>query len=128
MDLFWKITGGILIASVLGLTLRKDLSVLLALAVCAMGLTAALEYISPVLDLLRRMETLAAFQGDTMGILIKTMGIGFVTEIAAMICLDSGNGSLAKLIKSLGFITIAWLAIPLFEAVITLLERILGEL
>lgn len=128
MDLFWKAAAGVLIAAVLGLALGKDISLLLALAVCAMGSVIALTYLEPVLDLIRRLEALAGIQSEMLGILLKAAGISLICELAVQICSDSGSAAFGKTLRFLGSSVILWLSVPLFQAVLNVLQQILGEL
>ena len=84
MSLFWKAAAAVLLAVVLGLSLgkQKDIGVLLTMAVCCMVAMIAISYLEPVLDFLRELETLGDLQGDMLGILLKAVGIGLVSEIA----------------------------------------------
>lgn len=126
MQLFWKAAAAALIASVLGLSLGKDMSLLLSLTVCAMGIAAALEFMEPVLDLLRQMEAAADIPGDILKILFKAVGIGLTAEIAGMICKDAGSGAIANMLRIFACIVILWLSIPLLQSILTLLQQILG--
>ncbi len=131
MTLFWKAAAGILIAVILGLILsrqEKDISVMLSMAVCAMGACIVLTYLEPVVDLLRQLEQLGNLGGELLAVLLKAMGIALVTEIAGTICTDGGNAALGKTMQLLGTATILWLSIPLYEAFLTLVQEILGEL
>lgn len=127
MEFFWKGTAGILVAAVLSLSLSKDMRTLLCLAVCTMAAGIALEYLEPVLDLMRRLESMANLQSGMLEILLKILGIVLVSELAAMVCADSGNSSLGKVIRTLANAVILWLSIPMFHAVINVLQQILGE-
>ena len=127
MELFWKASAGILIAAVLTLTLRQDMSLLLSLAVCTMGAMILLEYLEPVLDLLRRLEAMADLQSGMMGILLKAMGLALVSEVSSMICADTGSGSLAKVIRMLTNGAILWLSVPILQAVLEVLQKIVEE-
>ncbi len=130
MELYWKAAAGALIAAVLGLTLgkwSKDMSVLLSAAVCCMIAGIVIAYLEPVLDFLRRLEALGDLQGDMLGILLKALGIALTTELAGMVCTDAGNGSLAKTLQMLGGAVILWLSLPMFNALLDLIQRILGE-
>lgn len=127
MDLYWKIVAGALVAAVLGLSLGRDSSVLLSMAVCAMGAAAALYFLEPVLELLREVDAAAASQGDTLSILFRAAGLALVGELAAMICTDAGNASLGRLLKMASCAGVLWVAIPLFRMVLDLLRSILGE-
>ena len=131
MEMFWKAAAAVLIAVVLGLALgkqEKDISVLLTMAVCCMGATIAISYLEPVLDFLRELEALGDLQGDMLGILLKAVGIGLVAEIAGMVCTDAGNGSLGKTLQMLGSAAILYLSLPIFSALLKLIQDILGEL
>ena len=87
MSLFWKAAAAVLLAVVLGLSLgkQKDIGVLLTMAVCCMVAMIAISYLEPVLDFLRELETLGDLQGDMLGILLKAVGIGLVSEIAGLV-------------------------------------------
>ena len=128
MELFWKAAAGILIAAVLGLAVGKDISLLLSLAVCSMGAIIALEYLEPALDLMRRLEGLAGVHGEMLGILLKDAGIALVCELAVQICTDIGSTAFGKTLRFLGSSVILWLSLPLFQAVLNVLQQILGEL
>lgn len=131
MDLFWKASAAVLLTAVLTLALKKqekDIALLLTIAVCAMAAAAAVSYLEPVLDFLGRLEELGDLQGDMLGILLKAVGIGMIAEIAGLICADSGNGSLGKMLQMLGSCVILWLSLPIFSALMDMIQHILGEL
>ena len=131
MEIFWKAAAAVLIAVVLGLALgkqEKDISVLLTMAVCCMAAVITISYLEPVLDFLRELEAMGDLQGDMLGILLKAVGIGLVAEIAGMVCTDAGNGSLGKTLQMLGSAAILYLSIPIFNALLKLIQDILGEL
>ena len=88
----------------------------------------AFSYLEPVLDFLRELEAIGDLQADMLGILLKAVGIGIVAEIAGMICCDAGNASLGKTVQLLGSAVILYLSIPVFSALLELIQTILGEL
>lgn len=131
MDTFWKAAAAVLLAVVLVPAVaktEKDISVLLTMAVCCLVAAAALSYLEPVLDLLWELKALGDLSGEMLGILMKAVGIGLVAEIAGMICADAGNGSLGKTLQILASAAILYLSIPLFQAFLTLVQEILGQL
>ena len=129
MALYLKCAGAALIGVVLVLTLgRTEMGLVLSAAVCAMLALAAVEYLEPVMDLLRRLDELGRLDGAMIAILLKCVGIGLITEIAGMICADSGNASLAKALQLLGTAVTLWLAVPLFDGLLTLIQEILEGL
>ena len=130
MELFFKTCGGVLIGVVLLLVSAnygKDISLCLSLCVCVLVLVAACSFLSPVMDFLREMETIAGLDSSMMKIMLKSAGIGLIGEVAGMVCTDSGHSSLGKAVQLLGTGTILWLSLPLFSAVLDLLREILGQ-
>lgn len=131
MALFWKAVAGVLVAIVLVLALGKqgrDMGLLLTMAVCCMVCVLALTFLEPVLEFLRELETLGDLQGDMLGILLKAVGIGIVTEVAGMICADSGNSSMGKTLQLLGSTVILCISLPILRAMLELIQKILGEI
>ena len=56
---------------------------------------------------------------------MKTTLIGIVTEIAALLCSDSGNAALAQALRLLSSCVMLYLSIPVFQALLDLIQRIL---
>ena len=130
MTIFLQACGGVLIAVILILTLGshgKEMGSLLGLFVCCMVILLALRYLQPVLDLIRQLQGIGDLDYSMIGILLKVVGIGLISEIAALICADAGNAALGKTLQLLSASVILWLSIPLFEELTALLQRILGE-
>lgn len=130
MGLFWKAAAGILVAVVLCMTLGKqqgDLALVLTMAACCMTAIAALSFLEPVLSFLYRLEALGDLQSGVLGILLKILGVGLVSELAAMICQDGGNSALGRGMQLLGSAVILHLSLPVFELLLELMQRILGE-
>ena len=126
MALYLKCAGAALVGVVLVLALgRKELGLVLSAALCTMIALAALEYLDPVLELLGTLEEMGQLDGELITVLLKCVGIGLITEIAGVVCADSGNGSLAKALELLGTAAVLWLSVPLFNGLLTLIQEIL---
>jgi len=131
MDAFLQCCGAVLRAVILILTLGgkgKDIASVLALFVCTLTLLAALRYLEPVVDFLDTLAQIGNLDRSLISVMLKAVGIGIVSEIASLICGDSGNGSLGKALQILGTAVILWLSIPLFTMVLELIQTMLGEL
>ena len=129
MEIYFKITAGILITMVLCLLLPKqktDISVLLCLAVCCMALVCVVVYLEPILSLLTRLIALGNLPEELIQILFKVVGIGTISQIASVICIDAGNQSLAKVLQLITTTVVLWLCIPLLEQMLSLVENVLG--
>lgn len=131
MELFFKTCGSVLLAVVLILSVgssNKDISMVLGITVCCIVSVVALEYLRPVIDMIKQLEELGGLDHSIIRILLKVTGIGLIGEIASMVCSDSGCASLGKTVKILCSAVILWLSLPLYAMLVELLQRILGGL
>ena len=131
ISIFWKSLAGVFVALILWLCLdrhNKDISLLLTFAVCAMIITAALSFLQPITTFLQKIQKLGNIDYNLYAVIIKIVGIGILSEIASLVCKDAGNASLGKALQLVSAVTVLWLSIPIFEEMLSLLEKILGKL
>ena len=129
MDIFIKAVAGVLIATVVTLILSKqgkDYSILLVICVCCMVTAVALGYLEEIVEFLQLLQEKGNLNGYFIAILLKAVGIGILSEITCMICTDSGNAAMGKVVQFLSSAVILWLCIPLFTQLIELVESVLG--
>ena len=87
MELFIKISAGVLIATVLSLILNrqgKEFTILLTVSACSLILVAGLAFVEPVLTFLEQLAAMGSLNSDAIKILIKITGISLITEIVGM--------------------------------------------
>ena len=96
----------------------------IAVTVIAMGmiLTLAGTALSFVNELT---EAADAPDAETRSILLKALGIAFLTETAASICRDSGEGTLAGWVETAGKLEILLLSMPLIRTVLNTVAELL---
>lgn len=128
MDIFLKATACVLVAVLLCLVLSsqgKNYTLLLSLAVCAMVFTAAGVYLQPIVSFFSRLVQLGQLNTDLLSLLLKISGIGLISQIACVVCADAGNKALEKTLQMLSAVTILWIAIPLLEEMLQMMESLL---
>ena len=131
MEEYLKAVACVLIALVLGITLskqNKDMTLVLSMTVCCMVMGLVMMYLQPVLDLITGMQQLGQLDESMVRILLKACGIGLIGQIATLICNDAGNAALGKALQVLASVLVLWLSVPLFEGLLDLLQKIVGEL
>lgn len=130
MDVFLKAAAGVLVTAILSLVLRKnsaDISLLLTLFVCSIVVMAAVSYLRPLVDLLRRLVQIGQISTDILSILLKVVGISLISQIAGFICADAGNQTLGKALQIITTAAILCVCVPLLEQILCLIEKVLGE-
>ena len=131
MDIFLKVSAGILITAILCFVLSgqsKDIALLLSLFVCAISLVTALNYLKPVLEFTGTLIRIGNLSYEYLGILLKIVGIGVISQISVLVCQDAKNQSLAKVLEIVTTMVILCICVPLLEEIMTLIEAIMGEL
>lgn len=128
MDAFFRLVGGVLIAVVLGVTLSRqsqDITLVLSIGVCCMVIMTAAVFLTPVMDLIRRLQQLAQLEEGALNTVLKVVGIGLVGEIAALVCGDAGNAALSKAVQIATASAVLWLSVPLMEELLVLIREVL---
>ena len=131
MEIFWKITGTVLLSLVLGMTVDKqerDIGLVLSMLVCCLGAIGAVSCLEPVLNFFRELQAASDFPAGLLTCLVKAAGIGLVAEIAAAICTDAGKGALGKMLQMLGSAAVLTLSLPLFRELMRILKEMVRDL
>lgn len=89
----------------------------LAVTVVAVGLIVTVA--GGILSYLRELTAGTGVElGETWEILIKALGVAFLTEISASVCRDSGEGGLAGWVEMAGKLELLLLSFPLIRTVL----------
>ena len=120
-----------LVSAVLWITLssyNKNAALLLSLAVCCGVMIPAYEYLTPVFRYFNELQLDSGWDHTAMNTVISAAGISILSELAALICTDAGNASVAKAIRTLSTTVIMWLSLPMFQSLMELIHAITGAL
>lgn len=127
-----KIGGLVLVALTALLILRQQKPEWTPFLRVATTLSALSLILSLAVTVLNYVQELAAgtdaLTGDAWPILLKSLGIAFLTETAASICRDSGESGLAVWVEMAGKLEILLLAFPLIRTVLDTVTNLLGGL
>lgn len=115
--------GGLIIVGLTALLILKqykpEWAVFLRLAVTVVALSLILTVAGGILSYLRELtEGTGAQAGDSWEILLKALGVAFLTETAASICRDSGETGLASWVEMAGKLELLLLSFPLIRTVL----------
>ena len=130
MDLLFKATAGVLITVVLYHAIpcqRKELAMMLSIAVSCMVCVVAFSFLQPVVDFLKHLQESAKLDNDIVNILVKVVGIALITEVTTLLCNDFGNGGLGKTVQFLAVAATLWLSLPIFYELLDLFESVLMD-
>lgn len=101
---------------------RPEHSLLLSIG-CGVGILIwLLEELAPLAEQIRRLSSMA-FSGEASEILLRSLGICLITQIACDTCRDAGEGAIASRLETAGKAAMLLLAAPMFTQ---LLEQALA--
>ena len=128
MEIF-KIVG-VGFVTAISVILLKQTKPELAFAVTIAGviivLMLAADMLEETLGALDSISRLTGVENGLVKILLKIVGIGYLTEFAAGILLDFGSPSVADKVVLGGKLTIVAVSLPLISRVLTVLNAFLG--
>lgn len=104
----------------------REQAVFSSLAVCVIVVTAVLYSLAPVIEKLEQLFLLTSLDKSWLTILLKAVGICFITGIAADLCRDSGEQALASAAELWGRVSLLVLALPLIDSLLSLITGVLS--
>lgn len=128
MDILYKIVGIALITCVSCIIvkpIRSDFAMFISVVGGIIVLFYILSYLSGVFDVFKNIFHLSGINSSLYAIIFKILGIGYLTEFTASVCVDTGNASLADKVLLGGKIIILVMALPI---VTSILEIVMGLL
>lgn len=130
METVLRCSGAAMIAVVLILALRRqngEIALILSVLTCCSLLAVGLNMLQPVVDFIRRLKAIGDLDGEMTSILLKSVGIAILAEIAALVCKDSANEALGKAVGMVSSAAVLYLSLPIFDAILSILEQILEK-
>lgn len=130
METYFRILCGALIAALLLLSLPekgKTFGILLTMGTCVMVLLAGFHFLAPILDFFRRLKQAAGLPDDYLRLLLKVLMVGISSEITASVCNLSGASALGKTVELVGAFLIVSFTVPLYAAILELIQKLVGS-
>lgn len=127
MEIFKIIAIG-LITTVAVLVVKQtkpEIAVFVGLAGSLLIFIEIMGMVSEVFVVFNSIVTKTGVSSELFGVLMKIIGVGYLTEFSASLCADSGNTSIADKIMLGGKIVILVLAIPIFISIINIITGLL---
>ena len=114
------------VAAVLIREKAGSMALVLSLVVCSLSMLIALRFFAPILEFSEKLRELTGLNGAVTAPLLKTTGLGILTQVSVGLCEDAGEGALAKTVEICGNIFTVYISLPLMTTVLELLEGMLG--
>ncbi len=123
-----KLTAVAMVSGLFAVLLQKTAPVnalMLSMAVTVMLALASISFLEPILNFLQRLEKICGVSSVYSTTLIKCMLISLITRLGVSICKDAGQAGMASMLVIGGTLSAVWIAIPMLEALLSMLEGFL---
>ncbi len=127
MEIFKIIAIGLVttIATIVVKQTKPEIAVFVGLAGSLLIFFEIINMLSDVFSVFNAIIAKTGVSSDLFSVLLKIIGVGYITEFSASLCADSGNTSIADKIMLGGKIVILVLAIPIFISIINIITGLL---
>jgi stage III sporulation protein AD len=105
---------------------KPELALPLAVASGALLLVASLKSFLPVFTSLKELAESSGIKAEYFKIMLKALGICYITQFASEVCVDFGQTSLGSKIELCGKLALAAISLPLVISLIKTVTEIVG--
>lgn len=104
------------------MTVKGEYGVYLVFGAAVVIFFYGLSKLETVLETLRAVQSYIRIDGIYIGVLMKMIGITYITEFASGICKDAGFGSLGGQIEIFGKLSMLAVSMPVLSALLETLK------
>ena len=128
METLYKIIGIALITCVSFIIIkpiRNDFAIIISVVGGIIITFYIFSYMSGIFDIFNGIFKITGVNGSVYAIILKIIGIAYLTEFTANICSDTGNSSLGDKVLLGGKIIILVMALPIVTGILNIVMELL---
>lgn len=118
-----------LVGMVIAVLLRQykpEYAVFVSLAVGVLIIGMLCSQLLPVFNEMKEMLSQANLSFEYIGILIKSLGVCYLTQLASDACRDAGETAISSKLELAGKITVLSLGLPLFGKLLDIVKQLIA--
>lgn len=104
---------------------KEEYSLYISIAACIIILLLGIGKLETILDSIKRLQEYISINNTYINILIKIIGITYVTEFAAALCKDSGYSAIGNQVELIGKISVLAISMPILMALLDTINNFL---
>ena len=106
---------------------KPEYAVVITIVSAGVILFGLISMIIPVISEIKTMMNNASIDYDYITILIKSVGICYITQFASDTCKDAGQLAISNKIQLAGKVAICLCSLPLYRDLLSLTQTIIGK-
>jgi stage III sporulation protein AD len=104
---------------------KEEYSIYISIAACVLILLWGIGKLQVILDAIEQLQGYIKLNKAYVGILIKIIGITYITEISSSLCKDSGYQAVGEQIEIVGKLTILAISMPIMLSILDTINSFL---
>lgn len=105
---------------------KEEFSLYISITACFIILMLGIGKLDVILDAVGRLQGYIKINKAYIGILVKIIGITYVTEFAASLCKDSGYQAIGDQVELVGKLSILAISMPILLALLDTINNFLN--
>ncbi len=105
---------------------KEEYSLYISIAACFIILMLGIGKLDVILDAINRLQGHIRINKAYISILVKIIGITYVTEFAASLCKDSGYNAIGEQVELVGKLSILAISMPILLALLDTINNFLN--
>lgn len=97
---------------------KEEYSLYISISACIIIILLGIGKLEVILDAINKLQGYVQINKAYVGILIKIIGITYITEFSASLCKDSGYQAIGEQIELVGKLTILAISMPIMLALL----------
>ena len=121
-----KVVGIGLMAVFLAMTIKNiqsEYALLISVAACMVMFTFCISRVEVIIGAFQQIQEQLSIHSTYIGIIVKVIGIAYISEFAANLCKDAGYSGIASQIEMFGKLSILAMSMPVLTALLTTIQE-----
>lgn len=106
--------------------IKREYGIAVMVGTCLLLGVYAISSMETVVARIREFETAVGLDKEYLSILLRMLGIAYLTQFVVSLCRDAGNGAVAGQVGIVGKISMLLVSFPVLEALLKTLGDMLG--
>lgn len=106
---------------------KPEFSIHIVLSTVLILFLLVISKLEIILDFFNSISAQANISKIYFPVIIKILGIAYISDFTAQICKDAGEGAIASKVEFAGKVIIMYLALPVFLSIIDLINKLLPQ-
>lgn len=113
------------VATMLVKPVKPEISILISLCGGIIMIVQCVNYVTQIIDAFTNIVEKTGLNMNLLKIILKIIGVGYLTEFSASLCNDTGNTSIGEKIIFAGKVIILVISLPIVTEIIEIIMEIL---